>query len=166
MGLDLSSHIEKPISNARFWLHVDKRPSGCWLWTGKTTNGYGIVGIGGRNGRLMRAHRVAYESMVGPIPKGLDLDHLCRVRNCVNPAHLEPVTRLENLRRSPLTSVGQTHCVRGHNLGPVIAGRRRLCRECHREWDKRRRVDPKRREYMRQYQRDYKGRRRAIHEAS
>ena len=171
MSLDLSSlniptlaEVEaerrgKPIGNSRFWLHVDKGAAdGCWLWTGKTTNGYGVVDIGGRSGRLMKAHRVSYEAFKGPVPDGLDLDHLCRVRNCVNPDHLEPVTRFENLRRSPLTSIGKTACQYGHDLGPAEPGKRRLCTECHRRWDKERRADPARRQYMREYSRAYKAR--------
>ena len=73
---------------ARFWMRVTK--DYCWLWTGETaTNGYGRANIDGRN---QPAHRVAYEWLVGPVPDGLELDHLCAVRNCVNPVHLEPVT--------------------------------------------------------------------------
>lgn len=73
-------------------------PSGCWLWTGaRNDSGYGRVGIGGS--RTGAVHRVAYELLIGPVPAALDLDHLCRVRHCFNPKHLEPVTRSENLRR-------------------------------------------------------------------
>lgn len=76
------------------WSLVDKDgPGGCWLWTGSQDGkGYGKTGRG-------RIHRIVYEELVGPIPDGLQLDHLCRVRNCVNPAHLEPVTGRENVRR-------------------------------------------------------------------
>lgn len=81
----------------RLYERVDRRPAGCWLWTGTIApNGYGYFAI---KGRSQQAHRVAYELLVGPIPDGLDLDHLCRVRACVNPDHLEPVTRSENNRR-------------------------------------------------------------------
>lgn len=74
--------------------------SGCWIFTGAiSTSGYGRVGLGARSEGLAQAHRVTYEHLVGPIPEGLDIDHLCRVRACVNPAHLEPVTRRENCRR-------------------------------------------------------------------
>lgn len=71
----------------------------CWIWTGAiTAHGYGTVGI---DGRTRPVHRVVYEALTGEaIPDGLDLDHLCRVRSCVNPDHLEPVSRSENVRRS------------------------------------------------------------------
>lgn len=69
------------------------RIDGCWEWTGpKTAGGYGLFA-------QTSAHRAVYERLRGPIPEGLDLDHLCRNRGCVNPAHMEPVTRSENLRR-------------------------------------------------------------------
>lgn len=75
---------------------VERSPS-CWFWTGAISrSGYGNFWTGES---YVSAHRWSYEHFVGPIPEGLDLDHLCRVRNCVNPAHLEPVTRQENLRR-------------------------------------------------------------------
>lgn len=77
--------------------HADKSGE-CWLWTGTIAlNGYGLIYRQG--GPLVGAHRLAYEVHVGPIPKGYELDHLCRVRRCVNPAHLEPVTHSENVRR-------------------------------------------------------------------
>jgi hypothetical protein len=88
----------------RFWEKVDKSaPGGCWLWTAATkSHGYGFVAIAKVEGRsiLRQAHRVAYELTHGPIPDGLEIDHLCRVRNCVNPAHLEAVTHSENCRRA------------------------------------------------------------------
>lgn len=71
--------------------------SGCWLWTGIVgANGYGRAR---RGQRKISAHRVVYEQHMGPISDDLMLDHLCRVRHCVNPAHLEPVTNAENQRR-------------------------------------------------------------------
>jgi hypothetical protein len=75
----------------------------CWVWQWRIgPDGYGVVHVR-RSPR--QAHRVIYESHVGPIPAGLDLDHLCRVRACVNPAHLEPVTRAENIRRGTATKL-------------------------------------------------------------
>lgn len=71
----------------------------CWLWQGAITGqGYAYVNRGRRLGAV-RAHRALYEIEVGPVPEGLDLDHLCRVRHCVNPQHLEPVTRQKNVDR-------------------------------------------------------------------
>lgn len=81
----------------RFWMKVNKT-STCWLWTAATQQkGYGIFGVG--TGRTTPAHRYSYELHVGPIPEGMQIDHLCRVRSCVNPAHLEVVTPLQNVRR-------------------------------------------------------------------
>lgn len=86
----------------------------CWTWTAQRfPNGYASFWL---NGRTVVAHRVAYTELVGPIPAGLDLDHLCRNRACVNPAHLEPVTRAENLRRAvPFRRPTATDaCLAGH----------------------------------------------------
>jgi hypothetical protein len=75
--------------------------NGCWIWQlRKTSNGYGLVDV---NRRVVLAHRHFYEQARGAIPAGLDLDHLCRTRACVNPEHLEPVTRTENARRGAKT---------------------------------------------------------------
>jgi hypothetical protein len=123
---------------ARFWSYVEKTED-CWLWRGSKSNlGYGHIQIGGAAGRLVSVHRLAYEWLVGPIPEGLELDHLCRIRNCVNPAHLEPVTRGENIRRSSLQEAAKaaTRCVAGHPFDEVNTlirpnGTRR-CRECAR----------------------------------
>lgn len=84
--------------DVRFFSKVHMTDS-CWVWTGATINGYGVLG-GGRGYYRARAHNVAYEQTVGPIPDGLELDHLCRNRACVRPDHLEPVTRAKNVRRA------------------------------------------------------------------
>lgn len=112
---------------------IDKTssPAGCWLWTGHI-NGSGYGTMGGRS-----VHRLVYIELVGPIPDGLQLDHLCRIRNCVNPAHLEPVTAAENVRRGDGPggrNARKTHCKNGHTLTPenVYIRRGRNCRICAR----------------------------------
>lgn len=113
--------------------------AGCWLWTGATSNGYGVIGRGPRGAGAMKTHRAAYELMVGPVPAGLDLDHLCRVRRCCNPEHLEPVTRQINLLRG-VRKTQQTHCARGHELTPENTrqtDRQRVCRTCERDASRR-----------------------------
>jgi hypothetical protein len=88
-----------------FWSKVDQSggPDACWPWLGKINRGgYGEYRQRGSRASLRyswRAHRVAFELVIGPIPSGLVIDHLCRMRACVNPGHMEPVTHLENLRR-------------------------------------------------------------------
>lgn len=113
--------------------------SGCWIFTGaKNEYGYGVIGVHGS--RTGKAHRVAYEHLVGPIPGGLHLDHLCRDPSCVNPIHLEPVTNGENHRRGKdgnSRKKVQTHCKRGHELSGDNLGRwhlsnnQRWCKQCH-----------------------------------
>lgn len=90
------------------WAKIRKDDAGCWLWVGTISDGgYGTFrGLG----KQQKAHRATYELLVGPVPAGLDLDHLCRVRRCVNPSHLEPVTRSENLRRGHMGKL--THAQR------------------------------------------------------
>lgn len=109
---------------------------GCWLWCGALTDdGYAKVR---RPGRTKYGHRLMYEDVVGPVPEGLVLDHLCRVRNCVNPSHLEPVTsRVNTLRGETLAAreLEQTHCIKGHPFDEgntrLGKGRRmRICRAC------------------------------------
>lgn len=102
---------------AKFWTKVEKS-DGCWLWQGaRIPEGYGQAVF---DGRVQGAHRIAYQLLVGPIPAGLQLDHLCRTPQCVNPAHLEPVTGRENVLRTPnaptAINARKTHCDRGHEL--------------------------------------------------
>lgn len=117
--------------------------NGCWVWHGCTTkNGYGIASVGSRktgNYRQTLVHRFVYEQMVGPIPDGMVLDHLCRNRACCNPAHIEPVPFAENVRRgnSGKFQASKTHCPAGHeyagsNLTYYANGGRR-CKACLRE---------------------------------
>lgn len=108
-------HVFKTFED-RFFEKVSPEPNtGCWLWTGADNGcGYGTMTMG--HDRRAYAHRLAYELFVGPVPDGLHLDHLCRVRCCVNPSHLEPVTNRENARRGNVGShqSSKTHCIRGH----------------------------------------------------
>lgn len=118
--------------------------TGCWEWTGyKMPNGYARIGIG-QKGHY--AHRVSYETFVGPIPPRLTVDHLCRVRHCINPSHLEVVTNRVNILRGNSPSAEQarwTHCRNGHaltgdNLSVSKNGKRR-CVACNRKWHRQRR---------------------------
>jgi hypothetical protein len=121
----------------RFWAKVAKTDT-CWLWTAATQGGYGVFRVSST--KQVKAHRWAYESLVGPIPEGLTLDHLCRVRNCVNPEHLDPCTTGVNTLRGDSGSARnarKTHCLNGHplegdNLMRDARGMRQ-CRICQRE---------------------------------
>lgn len=124
----------------RFWEKVE--PTGfCWSWTGALSDtGYGSIGA---DGITKSAHRVAYELLIGPVPEGLHVDHLCRRRLCVNPDHLELVEPGENTRRG-LQGRMRTHCVNGHprtekNTYVDKKTGWRKCRICHRERARRRR---------------------------
>ena len=118
----------------RFSKKYEPEPNtGCWLWAGILYwNGYGGFYF---RGRRELAHRAAYLMFRGPIPVGLELDHLCRVRPCVNPAHLEPVTRRENLRRGD-TNAAVLACPAGHPYDEQNTWRdkngHRHCRICQR----------------------------------
>lgn len=121
----------------RFWAKVDQSGE-CWTWmAGKDSKGYGSFWIAPT---MKCAHRVAYELTRGPVPDGLEIDHLCRNRACVRPEHLEAVTHHVNVRRSPFTAGSvnavKTHCPRGHAYDAAntritrVGGR--ICRECKR----------------------------------
>lgn len=135
----LSHHITLIQSFPRFWSKVAlASPDECWNWTAYSWKGYGQF----RNaGRPVPAHRFAYELVIGPIPLGLQIDHLCRNRKCVNPNHLEPVTQQENIRRGLAGKVNnwlkaKTHCLQGHPYDDVNTLYRpplykhRSCRAC------------------------------------
>lgn len=116
--------------------------TGCWNWLGGTNGaGYGRIGVTREHKVHLRmfTHRAAYEEWIGPIPEGLVLDHLCRNTICCNPAHLEPVTQEENVRRGEAPSNtyrDATHCKRGHEFTPENTyqmPKGRYCRECGRQ---------------------------------
>jgi HNH endonuclease len=119
----------------RFLKLIHKEPRGCWLWLGWINNsGYALFYL---DGKKVLAHRASYKHFVKRIRKGKQLDHLCRVRYCVKPTHLEQVTRIENMLRSPITNANKKHCPYGHpydekNTGhTMVKGRRRrYCRTC------------------------------------
>lgn len=120
----------------RFLAKIKADHSGCWLFTGYVMkNGYGTIGLGSRSEGKAFAHRVAYELFVGPIPDGYVIDHLCRVRRCVNPEHLEAVTISTNLRRGAQSAL-RTHCPKGHSFDgtnrAINKQGHRFCRECSR----------------------------------
>lgn len=136
-----SDVITEHMKDADFNRLIDKievNDDGCWLFTSAVNpNGYGYFSI---KGRYYLAHRVVYEWRVGPIPQGKQIDHLCRVRRCVNPDHLEPVTCKENTHRGDGPAgrnARKTHCKRGHPFNEAnthlrLAGGR-SCRACRRE---------------------------------
>jgi HNH endonuclease len=124
---------------------VEKIPiAGCWIWMGGVT--YGGYGVMSHKGKSNLAHRLSYTAYKGEIPKGFDIDHLCRVRSCVNPEHLEAVTRKENIRRGQTgcKTVGRkdfgdvakkfyaakTHCKNGHEYTSETIYSARNHREC------------------------------------
>lgn len=127
---------------AQFWAKTLKRENGCWEWSGAHFhNGYGRARYHGRD---TVAHVIAWELTNGPVPQGLELDHECRNRGCINPAHLEPVTHQVNQMRGTSfvrENAEKTECLKGHplsgeNLFIRNDGRRR-CRTCERESQKR-----------------------------
>lgn len=119
-----------------FWPKVEfDTNGGCWLWSAcvGTDNGYGFFGLHGKG--VHPAHRVSYAHAHGATPE-LELDHKCRVRCCVNPAHLEPVTTLENIERSPIHNGAKTRCPQGHEYTTIntrVDHGRRRCRACESE---------------------------------
>lgn len=136
-----SGEREMTPEQERFLTHVSPEPNtGCWLWTAAVDRGgYGLFKA---TPKMVRAPKYSYEMHVGSVPEGLQIDHLCRARSCVNPDHLEPVTPKENTRRSPIHCGSRTHCPQGHplsgdNLYKDPSGKRR-CRKCRSAESKRR----------------------------
>lgn len=146
-----------------FWSKVS-HPSlyACWEWTaGKNGGGYGSFWF---NGKTKSAHSVAYELFYGPILEGLEPDHLCRNTSCVNPLHLEAVTRKENIRRGAghggvlHTHTPKTHCLRGHERTPDNLDSGGNCKICLVEWGKKYHATHKEKlaEYSRRYRAAHK----------
>jgi hypothetical protein len=124
------TELKDPRLPDRFWRKVcEVESTGCWSWVaGHQKDGYGSYRLSGQS-RL--AHRVAYEALIGPVPQGLQIDHLCRNRTCVNPAHLEPVTARENTLRGvsiQAANARKTACPYGHQY--TSRGGRRVCKPC------------------------------------
>lgn len=137
----------------------------CWLfegWVDKEGYGYARFDL-----KAQRVHKLAYEQLIGPVPDGLHLDHLCRVRHCVNPDHLEPVTPRENLMRGfthARVNAEKSHCKNGHEFTPentLQDDKQRYCRACAR--DKQKRLNsPERRAYRAMKAREYRARDKAL----
>jgi len=134
----------KPPSDfeTKFWAKVHKlNRTDCWEWQGHRRElGYGIFCF---KYKRLHAHRVSYEIAKGPIPEGLEIDHLCKNPPCVNPSHLEAVTHLENMNRSDLRknqkewAITRTHCKKGHLFdenNTRINNGRRICKTCAKLW--------------------------------
>jgi len=137
------SQVEKIPPIIETFLATARPADECWIWTGALdTFGYGFVNYQSTGCRgQTKTHRFVYALLVGDIPEGLTLDHLCRVRNCVNPDHLEPVSQQINLLRGDTiaaSNAAKTHCPRGHalvgdNLVPTGLRKARRCRICARQ---------------------------------
>lgn len=126
----------------RVFSKLERQDDGCLIWKGSITPaGYGQVGLGARGKGQAAVHRLMYQWRIGPIPEGLELDHLCRNRACAEPSHLEAVTRRENLLRGQTITairVATTHCPQGHEYTEANTYRRpghvgRTCRTCRAE---------------------------------
>ena len=110
--------------------------NGCLQYTGSLSIwGYGQISIGNKT---LYAHTVMYKKLIGPIPKGLMPDHLCRNKACVNVKHLELVTCRVNLLRSEITlasiNANKTECIRGHKFDYIDSNGKRVCRKCKKLW--------------------------------
>lgn len=139
-GDPLAGHLPgSATTEERFWHKVDiKGPNECWVWNGAVDgSGYGSFGHKKPFQRGYLAHRYAYEKLRAPIPEGLQIDHLCRNRGCVNPAHLEIVTQRENMNRGMAHRISIGACKRGHEFSSKNTHLNpqgyRVCRVCDRQ---------------------------------
>lgn len=126
----------------RFWEKVEITENGCWEWLGAISDGYGTFSLASPSfrvkGKMVKSHKWAFEYLVGPVPDGLEIDHTCRNRRCVNPDHLEPVTSLINGMRGQgmgALNAMKLFCKRGHplsgeNLGIISNPKGTLWRRC------------------------------------
>ena len=134
--------FEKAYISKLLNLKMTNNENVCWKYPGyKMKSGYCSAKIGTNNGKEIRklVHRLSYEYFVDKIPVGLVIDHLCRVRNCVNPKHLRVCTQYENLLCGN-TKIGQTHCAVGHKLPKPRRGFFRRCRPCNVLWQRKSRA--------------------------
>lgn len=125
----------------RFWQHVDTgSPNACWIWTGaRNRDGYGHFYV---SGKLVAVHRFSFELHKGPIPEGMEIDHLCRTHPCVNPLHLDAVSHQTNNRRGVHPNSFKNACSQGHSYDLLntmyVRGKsgtvQRRCRQCSRLW--------------------------------
>ena len=136
MGLR-TQEAKRLVSTIRFQSKVDKTGK-CWVWkAARVGNGYASFWVGGGHGS-MYAHRISYIAAIGEIPEGIQLDHICRNRACVNPEHLEPVTCKENVKRGLKVDLKET-CGAGlhewseENIYTAPSTGRRLCKPCRRK---------------------------------
>jgi hypothetical protein len=131
----MGDRTRTPSLEARFFAKLAAGPGDCWTWTAyRTAMGYGRFNAG--RGQVL-AHRWSYEFFQAQIPEGLELDHLCRNRACVNPEHLDPVPHAVNVRRGQAAAAlnaRKTHCYAGHPFTPantrIEGGGRRRCETC------------------------------------
>jgi len=140
LGIAHTSQRDRDLKGKIFAATIPVPWSGCWLWAGAVnSSGYAIGRLGTPSGARGsdRVHRTAYKLFCGDIPSGYEIDHLCRVRSCVNPEHLEPVTPIENWRRGNAPSAKASrrdHCIHGHPYAPdnlyLFKDGSRACRIC------------------------------------
>jgi hypothetical protein len=135
--LSVKGRFRDPV--ARFFEKVVAGEDGCWIWAGGIASTYGRFFLTSTRAYI-GAHRFSWELVNGPIPDDMTIDHLCFVRRCVNPAHMEVVTQAENNRRA---AARKTHCPQGHEYteaNTYVWGGKRQCRECKHQHDLKRRA--------------------------